>query len=657
MAAPSVPPSDDALRGFLLGILAGEHSAQIQAWLDADPDNAARLGRIAARDSLTDAVSNSSVEDSPSQEAVARVVHAASEAVLLKPSNVADDPARDGTVLQTRPPSLEHSPAWPPVKLGQFRVVRELGRGGMGYVFEAEDEKLGRRVAVKVLTPELARRPDAAARFLREARAAAKVEHEHVVPILHVGEECGLPFIVMPLLKGESLADRLKRGGRLPAAEAARVGLDVAAGLGAAHARGVVHRDVKPANVWLDSDAGRARVLDFGLARLADGADALTDSRALTGTPAYMAPEQLDGQPATVRSDLFSLGATLYECVTGAKAFDGPTVTAILNAVNRCRPRPVAELSPDAPPPLAALIERLLRKNPAERPADAREVAAGLVPESGAGGGEGVGTVARHDSESRPGPRRTRGLWLIGCGIAAVLALSAAVWLATRPPTQVVQVPPTPKPPDVTPRKDEPLSPVRYTGKVDVRLARAKGEPLLRLNEAGALPMRQADTFRIEGEVDPPAYLYLVWVDPDRDVTPVYPWNAAQGWGSRPAKEEPVGRVSLPANAGNRYTAPKAKPGVATMVLFARPTPLDVPDAEVERWFKELPELPLPPDGDEGVVWFDDFVEVKDPKRLRTFGEVGSDDPFARWQGQLQKSLSGKISFQAAVSFARTGRK
>jgi hypothetical protein len=171
------------------------------------------------------------------------------------------------------------------------------------------------------------------------------------------------------------------------------------------------------------------------------------------------------------------------------------------------------------------------------------------------------------------------------------------------------------------------------------------------------LPLRKTDKFRIEGEVDPPMYLYVLWVDPDHDVAPVYPWDPKVGWGSRPAMETASGKVSLPANVGNRYTAPAVKAGVATMVLFARTTPLDVPDDVVKKWFEALPELPLPPNGDGAAVWFDNYTEVRDPQRLRTFGEVGSDDAFSLWQGQLQKSLGGKATFQTAVSFARTGRK
>jgi hypothetical protein len=198
-------------------------------------------------------------------------------------------------------------------------------------------------------------------------------------------------------------------------------------------------------------------------------------------------------------------------------------------------------------------------------------------------------------------------------------------------------------------------APVRYRGRVDVLIER--DGKLLRLNAPGALPMRKSDKFRVEGRVDPPAYLYLIWVDPGHDVTPVYPWDATKGWGSRPAKEEPVGRLSLPSDAGKRYTAPDAKPGVATIVLLASPAPLDLSDSALKECFEGLPDLPLPAGGERAAVWFDNYVEAEDPDRARTFGVVGSADPFAQWQGRLQKAIGGKAAFQTAVSFARTGGK
>jgi hypothetical protein len=205
--------------------------------------------------------------------------------------------------------------------------------------------------------------------------------------------------------------------------------------------------------------------------------------------------------------------------------------------------------------------------------------------------------------------------------------------------------------------------PVRFRGKVDVLVERKLDgvTRLLRLNEPAALPLKQEDRFRIEGEVDPPAYLYVFWIDPNHDITPVYPWNPADlkgnPWNTRPGVEKPLGKISLPPNVGKRYTATDAAPGVATMVLLARTTPLDVRDEELRACLEKLPDLPLPAGGEGAAVWFDDYVEVRDPFRRRTFGVVGSEDAFARWQGQLQQLLGDRAAFQTAVSFARTGRK
>ena len=657
-------PDDDILRGFLLGTLPPDRVERVRAWLDADPAHAARLDRLTARDALTDSLTDDTADESVPPDTVERVVRAVSDALNTPAPGTVDTrgSTADGeTVSHPRAPVPEPAPAWPPTRLGGYRVVRELGHGGMGYVFEAEDETLGRRVAVKVLTPDLAERPDAAARFLREARAAAAVDHDNVVPVLHVGDEAGTPYMVMPLLQGESLADRLKRA-QLPVAEVVRIGRDVAAGLGAAHLKGLVHRDLKPANVWLDANTGRARVLDFGLARQGDGADALTQAGALLGTPAYMSPEQLDGQPASARSDLFALGAVLYECATGTRAFNGPTITAILKAVSDHHPPAPADVNPDVPAALSALIVRLLWKNPTERPASAADVHAALAGDVVTPDMSGTPTATWVDRAARA-PKRSRAVWIAG-GVAVLALVAAGVWLGTRPPAAAVVENTPPKPaapvPD-PPKKVDPPAPVRYRGKIEVLVERTvppAGPRLLRLNEAGALPLRQSDKFRIEGEVEPPAYLYVVWVDPDRDITPVYPWNVAKGWGSRPAAEKLESVVSLPPNKANRYTAPAAKPGVATMVLIATATPLTEPDEVLKGWFEGLPNLPLPSGGEGVAVWYDDFAPTTDPLRLRAgLVEVESDDAFARWQGQLQKSLGGKASFQTAVSFARTGRK
>jgi serine/threonine protein kinase len=646
-------PDERVLRDFLLGTLAPDLAEQVAAWLASEPSADASLQRLAADDLLTSVLADlrkespSTAAPRPEEERTIRSV--------LEALGTANTPAPG--VLTTPPVDAGAGPAAPlPSHLGGYRVLRELGRGGMGLVLEAEDDQLQRRVAIKVMAPERATSPHTRARFLREARAAAAIEHENVVPLFHVGDEGGVPFLVMPLLRGESLESRLRREGPLAPAEVVRIGREAAAGLAAAHTRGLVHRDVKPANIWLEAPqgepgtsatGGRVKILDFGLARTADAADGLTAPGAILGTPAFMAPELVDGQPADARSDLFSLGATLYCCATGKQPFAGPTLTAILRAVATHYPPPPHEIEPAVGRPLSDLIVRLLAKDPAARPQSAREVADELT-----GLGEQPLTTAWHS----PAPSAGRRWWALSFAVAAVVLLATASgWLLTHLPGIFRTASSSPGPQSAVPGPA-----VHYHGSVTVLVERTDPDGqvrLLRLNEPGALPLRKTDKFRVEGNVKPAAYLYVVWVDPGHDVTPVYPWDARVGWGSRKALEEPVSRVSLPPSAGNRYTAPDAKPGVATMVLFARPTPLDVPDEVVRGWFESLPDLPLPAGGEQAAVWFDDYVEVKDPDRSRTFGEVGSDDAFARWQGQLQKVLGDQAAFQTAASFARTGGK
>jgi WD40 repeat protein len=260
-------------------------------------------------------------------------------------------------------------------RLGGYRVLKLLGAGGMGMVYLAEDTQLQRSVALKVMRPEAAKNPTARERFLREARAAARLKSDHVVTIHQVGEDGPVVFLAMELLEGLSLEDWLKKGHRPAPAQAARIGRQVALGLAAAHERGLIHRDVKPANVWLErSHQGRIKLLDFGLARGASD-HTLTQSGTIVGTPAYMAPEQARGEQVDHRADLFSLGVVLYRLCTGRLPFRGENTMAMLTALAVDNPAPVREVNPKVPPRLAALIEHMLSKDPAQRPATARAVA------------------------------------------------------------------------------------------------------------------------------------------------------------------------------------------------------------------------------------------------------------------------------------------
>ncbi len=691
MPATALPPDDETLNGYLLGTLPPDGVEKVREWLETDPGRIERLVRLSdrARDPLTDAISQKSREIAIAANSIERVVRWVSDSVRTSSgANDTYDFYEHGETIKRDSQHLSSAPlVWPPVRLGDYRIVSEIGRGGMGIVLEMSDERLGRKVAVKVLNPQLAKKPDATSRFLREARHAATVEHDNVVPILHVGEEAGVFFIVMPLLRGESLSDRSSSHEPMSVEEIVRIGKDIAAGLAAAHAKGVVHRDMKPANVWLDEETGRARILDFGLARLEDGADALTESNALVGTPAYMSPEQIDGKQATPRSDLFALGAIFYECATGKKAFDGPSITAILNAVGHHEPAPVVEMNPRIPAALSSLISSLLAKNPSERPASAAEVVAALANGSFLPPSGDYSTKVWVDRNGTSKFKRRRMLMLVA-GLAFAFLLGLGVWMGTRDrkadlatnnqsdysqtlPTTDPNKKETPgvlscdanqKGNNTSVSVQQPKSSIRYSGKLDVKIERSYEKNkarLLRLDESDALPLKNDDPFRIEGEVDPPAYLYVIWVDPQHDITPIYPWNPAakDPWATRPAKvdEKMVGKISLPPDVSKRYTATEAKPGVATMVLFANPEPLDISNEDMKKWFESLPDLPLPAGGNKAAVWFDDYAEVHDPLRRRTFGVVDSNDAFARWQGQLQKHFQGKAAFQTAVSFARTG--
>lgn len=258
-------------------------------------------------------------------------------------------------------------------RLGGYRVLRVLGHGGMGLVLHAEDPQLERPVALKTILPALAADRTIRQRLLSEARAAAAIRHRHVVTIYQVGEDRGVVFLAMEFLEGEPLDRRLEREGRQPLAEVLRLGREIAEGLAAAHDRGLIHRDIKPANLWIETD-GNTKVLDFGLARAANGSPSLTRSGAIVGTPAYMAPEQASGKPVDARTDLFSLGCVLYRLATGQPPFQGEDIISTLMAVATESPRPPRERNPELPEALNELILALLAKNPADRPNSARQM-------------------------------------------------------------------------------------------------------------------------------------------------------------------------------------------------------------------------------------------------------------------------------------------
>lgn len=301
------------------------------------------------------------------------VPQSADDVVDLSSEPTVTHPLGQASTIMPQVPSIAEAGSF-----GQYRPVRELGVGGMGIVYEAEDEVLRRRVALKVLRSDLPGEQKAPERFLQEAQAMASLVHDHIVPIYQVGEDRGRPFMAMQLLAGETLESRLNREKRLPVEEVARIGREIALGLAAAHDKGMIHRDIKPANVWLESQTGRVKLLDFGLALRRDNPH-LTHTGFVIGTPSYMSPEQARGDTLDGRSDLFSLGTILYLMATGEKAFDGPTVMAVMRNLEMHNPSRVNVKRADVPAALSNLIMEMLSKEPKDRPASALVVAERLL--------------------------------------------------------------------------------------------------------------------------------------------------------------------------------------------------------------------------------------------------------------------------------------
>ncbi len=334
-----------------------------------------------------------------------------SSPISVRFATTSQDPGANATD-QTQGPALKPSRHSEDLgQLGRYRVVRRLGKGGMGIVYLGFDETLHRHVALKVLQGGSS---SSRQRFLREARAAARIRSEHVVTIHDVDEDAGIPFIAMEYLEGTPLNVFLGENPIVPISVATRIAKELTAGLVAAHAVGLVHRDIKPANIWLETKApggahipeaavvpedatlvagvsqswvgpsrlefGRVKLLDFGLAKSDDDKTVgLTGDGVVVGTPAFMSPEQGRGEEVDVRTDLFSLGAVIYQLCTGRLPFEGTTVMAILTALATQEPPPVTSLNPQVPPALASLIHRLLAKNPADRPPSAAVVAEELL--------------------------------------------------------------------------------------------------------------------------------------------------------------------------------------------------------------------------------------------------------------------------------------
>jgi serine/threonine-protein kinase len=314
---------------------------------------------------------------------------------------------------------------------GPYRIAEPLGRGGMAAVYRARDPALDRDVALKILPPEFLHEPSFAERFRQEARVAARLEHPHVLPVHAFGIEQGRPWMAMRLVGGGSLAERLQRGPLPPSQTVALLG-EVASALDYAHARGVVHRDVKPANVLLDED-GRAYLADFGIARLLEGSSVATQTGLVVGTPSYMAPEQALGSKVDARADVYALGVVAFECLTGRVPYTGTTPVAILM---KHVSEPVPEPAPgELPAPVAAVLRRCLAKATSERWPTAGAFVSALEKASSGLDTEAVVTTLPElelpESGETAAARRPPAAWRwAALGIAGALLLASAAGIA-----------------------------------------------------------------------------------------------------------------------------------------------------------------------------------------------------------------------------------
>ncbi len=473
-----------------------------------------------------------------------------------------------GRLAQQEPVDLYFlRPAEPPLLgyLDEYEVREVIGQGGMGVVLKAFEPALCRLVAIKVLSPALAGSATARRRFTREAQAAAAVCHDHVVPIYAVREVQGLPYLVMQYVSGESLQDRLDRSGPLEVVDVVCIGLQTALGLAAAHAQGLIHRDVKPANLLLEPPSPptplpqgergecRVKIADFGLARMADDVE-LTRQGVVVGTPEYMAPEQARGEAVDHRADLFSLGSVLYACCAGVSPFRGATAVAVIHKVSEQEPTPIRSLNPDVPAWLETLIARLLAKDPADRFQSASEVA-GLLEGYLAQLRQPL-TVPAPELPAAPSgivPRRpARGRNLLVCLLLAVLGLVTALgMLAELPPGQ----------PAATDfyqdfrRRQEPQPPLKLIGTEADAVTRSEEEGFritLAASRKTKQPVGVVPEFPLVGDFEITAtYELLAAAQPTRGIGMAVALNVAS---NNPYKFAKLGRF-VRVKEGNVYLA------------------------------------------------------------------------------------------------------
>jgi serine/threonine protein kinase len=502
---------------------------------------------------------------------------------------------RDGECLQ------------PGARLGRYRIRGVLGRGGMAVVYLAQDTELDRFVAVKLLHPNVVASLGDPEFLQNEARTAAKLEHPSFVPVHDFGrQDDGTCFFAMEYVEGDSLADLIEAG-PMDHDLAVELTIQIAEALQSAHQQGFVHRDIKPANIIVDNRQC-ARITDFGLA-LHESVQQFRTGE-FSGTLAYMAPEQVRGEVHLIdgRADIWALGAVFYEMLTGRRPFSGDNVDSFSEQILHREPKPPRQISDGIPVELERICLKCLSKNVTARYPAARDLA--------------------EDLRKWKRPRRRR-LWL-----AAGFAMAATILLLI--------LPFWPRPP--------------LEGTVDVLVWNPdqSARQGLFLRDDHARPLRSGDQIRIQAELNRKAYIYIVWINGDGEVTPVYPWETAT-WSPNPHDKGAVDQVSLPEDAATAWPL-QGPQGMETVVLLARRTPLPATVDLKQR----LAELPRPPvQHSKTLVWFQDGKMVPANRdRLRQpqfYDPQRINDPLYDMHRHIYDRLNPYFEVICANSFAYEG--
>lgn len=519
--------------------------------------------------------------------------------------------------------TADPEPLPPGTRLGHFRIIEWLGEGGTGAVYLAEDEELGKPVAVKVPCRQRFSSATELAAFLDEARTAAGLEHPAIVPVHYFGREPdGTNYLVMKYLEGGSLAERL-RDGPLDSREAAEILVTIAEAVGYLHRQGFVHRDLKPLNILFDRER-RPYVADFGLALHAAVQGRRAGDR--SGTLRYMAPEQVRGEAQWLdgRADVWALGAIFYEMLAGQPAFVSEGAAELAEEILHREPRPPRQLRESLSAELERICLKCLAKDATQRYPTASDLAA--------------------DLRRWLRPRRRHAALAACAAVGVVLVIVVAgLWGSGRSTIAPAALHGT-------------SAPAALTGAIGIRVwnPQAPGRNGLGLGDPGALPLRPGDQIRVEARLNRPAYAYLVWIDSQGAAWPVYPWTPGD-WAARPAQETPQERLTLP-EATDEGWPMQGPRGMETLLLLARDAPLPA-GLRLETLLAGLPRQAC--QDPQAIVWFENGRPVAvESDRLRgpNFADPRQiPDPVLQTQELLRGRLSSYFPVMRAVSVANQG--